>query len=434
MAKPPKLKRPQPAARPAAAPPSPSFSPPAQETRALLRRIPDGLKAALNSLAARPQAEREQVLTELIRGLGKDALPLVRAAALGAHAELAASALRVLPAFGTRAAGDVLVEAYQANPQSENARLAWQGSLALQARGINIRVPAPPGADEPEYRVREMLVCAPDSFGARSPAARLQDEHGVWHVILLLWNDTVGVKDGFMRASSRQEWAERMERKNEGGKLWTACPPDFGRWQVARAKEISAAAGLNIEEFIRDWDRWVGPPPEGYQPPDPTGPVRAAPAAEREQWLADSKLIFEALDARTWFLEAADCVPWGKQWTELQDRLRFRGSSEGIQAERNALLEEVLAALVPADHALRYRERLVDLARVAEWRDSTPGGQLTSRRACAAAVAQEEGRPLLEIPFFAALAERSLFVVEYFIRRGEDPVRAAGRPGRPYLR
>src|SRR5579883_1439394 len=89
-----------------------TYTPEAQEVRALLRRIPDGLKATLTALAARPQSDRERVLTELTRGMGKELLPLLRAAALGAHEEVAGSAVRVLPLLGTRAAADVLAEVY----------------------------------------------------------------------------------------------------------------------------------------------------------------------------------------------------------------------------------------------------------------------------------------------------------------------------------
>src|SRR4051812_48298951 len=114
-------------------PPAPAYSPEAQELRALLRRVPDGFQATLSALAGRPTADRERVLGELVRGMGKEILPLVRAAALGSHADLSLSAVRVLPVFGTRAAGDVLVEAYQLDPEGERARAARQGALALQA-------------------------------------------------------------------------------------------------------------------------------------------------------------------------------------------------------------------------------------------------------------------------------------------------------------
>src|SRR5690242_15952443 len=118
MAKTSKLKK---SAPPGKALPQRAYSAEAQEMRALLRRIPDGLKATLQALAARPQADRERVLTELARGMGKDILPLVRTAALGGNEELAQSAVRILPVFGTRAAGDVLVEVHRAHGESERA-------------------------------------------------------------------------------------------------------------------------------------------------------------------------------------------------------------------------------------------------------------------------------------------------------------------------
>lgn len=427
MAKATKDKKTRPAQKPAAAPVR-AFSPEAQEVRALLRRIPDGLKATLTCLANKPQADRERVLGELVRGLGKEALPLVRAAALGAHEELAHSALRTLPIFGTRAAADVLAEVHDAHPDTVRATLARHSAKAFRARGIQAAVPEPDETPEPpHYSLRETWVSAPDGVGSRSVVARLQDQYGVWHAILVLWNDQAGIKDGFMRPLSRQEWDERARRMDERGTSQVQCPPDFARWQVALARRINEQSGLPLGTALADWDTYLGAPPDGYLPPDPTSALNAAPAEVQEQALAESAALIKLPDAARWFLEAADCAPWARRWTDLQNRLRYRGEEtepEAVREEITALVYEATNALMDDRQREFYRGRLLDFARVMEWRRQ----EGPARQAAAAAQALERGTPSTAIPFIVALVEWSLRATEVLMARGEDLERLRYRP------
>jgi hypothetical protein len=415
-----------PPARPAAGQGAP-FSPEAQEVRALLRRVPDGFQAALNHLGTRAGVERERVMANLARGMGKEILPLIRAAALSAQEDLAESAIRVLPVFGTRAAADVLVEAYAMKPEGARARLAWEAAEALLARGIRVPIPEPEQADAPpRLMLRETLVSAPDGAGSRSVAGRLQDEFGIWYAVLVLWNDQAGVKDGFLRPFSRQEWAERMERLEQRRSLPVPCPPDFARWQVEEARQINARTGFPLEKHLDDWDRLVGSPSAGYAPPDPTRSVRAADEEERLQWLKAGGEIFETKEAESWFVEPADCVPWARKWGDLESRLRLRGASESRERERSELLVEASAALLDEVQLRLYRGRLLDLGRVCEWRHNVR----MARIAAAAAVDLDEQGVSRPCPFLTALLHRSLSVTQEMLRRGEDLERARYRPMR----
>lgn len=427
MAKATRDKKSRPAQKPTAAPVR-TYSPEAQEVRALLRRIPDGLKATLACLANKAQADRERVLGELVRGLGKEALPLVRAAAMGAHEELAQSALRTLPIFGTRAAADVLAEVHDTHPDTPRALLARHSAKAFRARGIQAPVPEPDEVPEaPHFALRETWVSAPDGVGSRSVVARLQDEYGVWHAILVLWNDQAGVKDGFMRPLSRQEWEERSRRMDERGTSQVQCPPDFARWQVAEARRLNAQTGLALGTLLSDWDTHLGEPPEGYNPPDPTAALAAASPESYEQALAEGAALIKLPDAARWFLEAADCEPWARRWTDLQNRLRYRGTEadpEAVRAELTALVYEATSQLI--DHRQRelYRGRLLDFTRVLEWRRM----EEPARQAAAAALALERGTSSTAIPFLVALVEWSLRATEVLMTRGEDLERLRYRP------
>jgi hypothetical protein len=404
---------------------SPVYSPGAQELRALLRRVPDGFQATLHALTSRADPERQRLLEELARGMGKEILPLVRAAALGKDEELAHTALRVLPVFGTRAAGEVLVEAYHVEPGGERARLARQGARALQAQGI--QVPIPETEESPstvQYTLRETSVTAPDGVGSRSTVARLQDQYGVWYAIMVLWNDQAGVKDGFMRPMSRHEWAERQERLAAPEVLYAVCPPDFARWQVANARAVNDRSGLPLGDNLKEWDQHVGPPPPGYTPPDPTAAARAAGVERWHEWRDQSAALFETPAVERWFLEAADCVPWARQWGELQTRLRFRGSDERTERELQAVIRSAAESMLDEAMTSRYRERLLDLARLCEWQEAPASRSAVQRWAAAAVLALDEGAPPAEIPFFVKLVERSLGVTYDLLRRGEDPERS----------
>lgn len=425
MSKPHRAKKSPPAATHPAA-----YSPLAQEFRALLRRVPDGFQATLQAMAARDRADREAVMMELARGMGKEILPLMRAAALGAQEELALSALRTLPVFGTRAAGDILLEVYGRHPGGERADLARRGAEALAAHGVHVALPdAPAAADAPRMVLRETSVSPPDGVGSRSVVARLQDRYGVWHAIFVMWNDQAGVKDCFMRPMSRHEWTERIERF-DARRGWTraSCPPDYGRWQVAQARALNEQTGFPLVVDLDEWDRVIGPPPAGYTPPDPTLPVIQATDAQRSLWIDEGERLFEGGDVRTWFLEAADCVEWGRKWSDIHNRIRLRGDSDQLQDDTRTLVRAAAEALLGPPTVSLHRERLLDLARVREWQRA----EQDARRAAAVVVALDAGRAVGEIPYFTGLVRRTLIATAAMLERGEDPERRRYNPMKRY--
>ncbi|MFN3649608.1 MAG: hypothetical protein ACK47B_08500 [Armatimonadota bacterium] len=406
-------------------PPAPSYSAAAQEMRALLRRVPDGLKATLGALARKSAEERERVLGELARGMGKEVLPLFRSAALSESEELSRSALRVLPVFGTRAAGDVLVEAHAARAEEELKELARQGAAALRARGVNVplAVETAPASAEPRLQLRETLTSPPDGAGSRSIAVRMQDQFGVWHALFVLWNDERGVRDVFLRPMSRHEWHERMEHSEDRGLQWVACPPDYARWQLAAARRIGEADTDDVRQGLAKWDEILGGAPDGYEPPDPVAAVRELPEEQRRALVEESPKLFQTPEVARWFLDAADCVPWAQRWVDLQNRIRLKTDSETARTELKELIAEVQASLLTDAELQRYRGRLLDLARAAAWH----GQDETARRAAAVVLSSDEGMAPAEHPFYLALVDRTLLATVAMLQRGEDPARRRPR-------
>jgi hypothetical protein len=261
-------------------------------------------------------------------------------------------------------------------------------------------------------------------------AARLQDQYGVWHAILILWNDQAGVKDGFMRPLSRAEWAERMERVDTRGLSWVACPPDYARWQIAHARTLNADSGFPLGNYLEDWDVLLGPPPEGYQPPDPVETMRAAGSEQVAQWLEAGADLFKLPDVQRWFVEAADCVPWVRRWSDLQSRLRRRApdAAELPTEEVDELMRSAAAELIDDKQQRYYVGRLLHLSRVCEWRGQ-PG---PARLAAAVAGALQTGAAPGDLPFFVALVRRSVAAAEAMLIRGEDLERTRYRPTKRY--
>jgi hypothetical protein len=406
------------------APPTHVYSAQAHELRALLRRVPDGFQATLHALERREAPERERLLTELVRGMGRDLLPLVRAAALGPQDDLAISALRVLPVFGTRAAGDVVAEVFTGASSASRASVARDAARALQARGIRVAIPDEERSqDEPGYAVREVCITAPDGVGSRSVAARLQDRYGVWHAIFILWNDRAGVKDGFMRECSLNWWRQRVEKpEDEDHDPFVTCPLDYARWQIEQARTLNLQTGFPIRQYLEAWDRWIGPPPADYQPPDPLAAVREATEEDRAKWEDLAPKLFQTSEAGRWFPEAADCVPWARQWSQLQTRFRRSREREepdsvtdALVNELGALVDEAANALVSGELPALYRRRLIDLSLAFEWQRRPE----LARATAATALAMELRAPG-RIPFFVAFVQRALEVTWQMLLMGED--------------
>lgn len=405
-----------------------TYSTGAQEVRALLRRVPDGFQAALNSLAARAEPERDRVLTELVRGMGRDSLTLLRGAALSSHDELAHSAIRALPLLGTRAAGDVLTEVYQAHPETERGRRVQEAARSLQAVGIRVAVPEPDRTPAvPHYTLRSTHITSVDSVGSCSVVARLQDDYGVWHAVFVLCNDEEGILDGFIRPFSNHEWTERLERGDDRRAAPVECPREYACWMVAQRRALNTKSGKPLKEYLREWETLVGAAPEGYAPPALLPSFRELPEADQLGALNEAASLFKEREVETWFLDATSPEPWLRRWLEAQRRISNAKEQDAHADELYAVLQRAAEEWIPETDRVRWRERLEHLSRYYTWR----GERAQARHAAAVTDALEKGTPYAEIPFFVELVQRTLYVADYRRRMPLDDVGRSGRRLRP---
>ncbi len=419
MAKNMKSKKPgRPAVRPEATVPA-EFQPVLDGLRRLAAENEEGWAAVAGVFKEHPELEVDVVLPFLARHLGKEALPLLRGAAVDEDASLALAALKALPLLGTRAAGEALVQAYQAYPQGERAQLAWDGVQALRARGINVDVPAPEDrpARAPSFSIRETLESMSDGVGSFSTYVRGQDPYGVWHTIAVVWNDRAGVKQSFIRAIGRHEWERFMAQGEQEGVVVPRVPGDYVRWHITHARALNEKTGLVLnEDDLAAWDRFVGPPPDGYTPPDPLPAVAALEPDAREELTAAAADLLGVPGLQGWAVEPADVRVVWDDWTAL-DEQESSLSDEEFEAREDEILGRAAAAAVTPELREAFRDRLVDVARKQEWL-----GDPDARDVAAAIALQIAGdTPVEQIPFFRELARRGLEMLEEMLENDEDP-------------
>lgn len=380
----------------------------------VVREAPGGWGTVAEVLKS-PDVDAEAVLEFLARSMGKEVLPLLRGLSLDEDEELGLAALGALPLLGTRAAGDVLVEAYAAHPEGERARLAWQGVEALRARGINVAVPEPGGVRTvaPQFQLREVVESVSDGVGTRETIARVQDRYGVWHSVVVIWNDRAGVKDGMMGPLSQKEWRSMLEEQARDEIQVAQLPPDFARWQIARVRLLNERSGFPLDDHLDNWDAIVGSAPADYQAPEPLAGLKDKSAEEIEHLREHLGCLFHMPAFKTWAIEPADCKPWWDAWNELDES---KPEEEQV-ADADALLSQIANEIITPETVALYRERLLDTAIKLRFLGHDHEADI------AAAVAQDlqSDKKPGEHTLFRYLAGNGLEMLSEILEAGDDP-------------
>ncbi len=413
-----KSKRPGKPAQPAAgANLDPQLMAMTREVGRLLDENEEAPRAFAEMLQSLGDQDPEVVLSFLTRQLGKKMLPLLRGLALDEDERTALAALKALPLLGTRAAGEVLAEAYAAHSEGERGRAAWTGVQALQARGINIEVPEPEGvrSNTEAFQLREIWESLPDAVGSRQTFARIQDRYGVWQVVAVVSNDRAGLKDAFVAPLGANEWRKRVEQWRGAGIMMDQIPDVYARWRVEQMRQLNEKTELPVPEPVAAWDKFVGPVSESYEPPDPTHRVRTKSAEEKEELLGHMGCLMHAPAFQAWAIEPADVQPWREDWVKIVEE-QDPSTEEGMEALQ-ALAERIVPEAISAETIDLYRDRLLDCARKLEWWGLSHEADV----AASVVVALDEGTPAGKIGFFQELVFTALQFLEEILEDGEDP-------------
>jgi hypothetical protein len=388
--------------------------------RAVAEASPEGWATVADVLKQDATVEVEVLLEFIARNLGKEALPLFRGLALEEEEKLALASLRALPLLGSRAAGDVLAEAFLAHPDGERGRVAFQGVQALQAQGIRVSVPEPEVTRPEVYHVRETWESLPDAVGSRETIARLQDRYGVWRSVFVVWNDQAGVKDGFVTAISRRDWQSLVEDEARGAML-VKVPAEYARYQVGKAIEINGKTGLALEEHADAWNEVVGLPVEGYTPPDVVGELRERSAEERAHLVEHAGCLLESPFFQNWAFEPADLRPWYEEWLRLtagESEEEPTTLTDADQAKLDELIQTAARANVTPEVARLYQDRLAEVAVKLQWDRQPHAAEVAAALALdIEGAAEHPGDALI----FSSMVETGLNMLEQILAEGEDP-------------
>lgn len=411
------------AAAPAAAAVPPELQAIQDEIRRLVSEDPAGWATFAQALKEQTEAEPDVMFEFVAKNFGKESLPLLRGAALDEDEEFALGAIKALPLLASRAAGDVLAEAYTAYPDGDRGKTAWQGVQALQARGIKVSVPEPDGVRQqtPTYQLREIRESFLDGVGSSEVLMRLQDRYGVWYTCAVVWNDQAGVKDGFLTPFSRPHWEQMRRTQEQQGVDLISVPEDYARWHVVQARAINEVSGYPLTDHLEAWDELFGPPSEGYSPPDPTATIRELPAEEQTRLADDIERLMTEGIFNTWAFEPADVQPFYERYRPLADQVYSVGPDEEPDPETYAafktLLSEAARAVTTPEMDARFRERLLDVARKLEWQ----GRAEDARVAAAVALQIEQSGDPAGTTFYQELVANGFELLEEILQDGEDP-------------
>jgi hypothetical protein len=167
----------------------------------------------------------------------------------------------------------------------------------------------------------------------------------------------------------------------------------------------------------------VGPPADGYEPPDPVAELPGDSADGGAHWLAEAGELFRLPDVERWFVEVDLVKERAQGWYDLLSRARLKKDDPELLAETEQFLRTAVEEVISKEESRLYQERLVELARICAWRHDAPN----ARRAAAAAAGIEGGMAPAENPFFKTLVRRTLLVAAATLRDGESPSRGRRR-------
>lgn len=305
--------------------------------------------------------------------------------------------------------------------EDKNTRKAARRALyLLSQRGIAPPPPAPQSTiSTPSASSRPLLsawASAYDGAGNRLVFLTWTNADGGHPSFLqALLNDEAGVRDMDTRRISRRELDERLEgyaAQLEGGIALAEIAPDYGRFLLHQARELSRQARHQTPTGFVDLLNALGEPEQAY----PTAPVwqRVTEAEVRAEADAPPAAdLFQLPWFQAWFLDVNDVVPW------LSDIYEVILDSDASEDAKKQGLEDVArkaaAELFDDDRSDRYARRLEETADVLHRRGREPEAKQALRHALDLREAASGG----DSEFAVALVQRTMqAAIEMLRQRG----------------
>ena len=245
-----------------------------------------------------------------------------------------------------------------------------------------------------------------DGAGNRMVVLHFEDNWaGASTFALILVNDIEGPVTFSTFKVARKElpaYLNRLLVANESGIAVAPADPDYARSVIAAGRRRLVKLKKKLPDNMLDWMPKIGDPLAEHTPP-----IYAAIAQWPEDWHtqvdADPDAVFRTVWFDPWFLDAAETIPWLKEWEQLISSLHTAPTT-GDRRSREEVIDEATAALITPEVRELYSGRLEESADVMLKCGET---QLACQLAYHARELRSESTTA-QIPFLRALVNRSL--------------------------
>ncbi|HEY7067707.1 MAG TPA: hypothetical protein VII06_39995 [Chloroflexota bacterium] len=424
----PKLRRAAP--RPAAATAGATTPPTADsaEVAALAARVREALDtpdAASDVLAGAPPELAVAALDALRQDAGAGAVPLLARLATRGAAALADAAIAELGALAEPAAATALARLDDTVADKDRRKAARRALFHLRSQGVQPEAGealAPASVStalQPRATVYRAVASQIDGLGSRALSLYAERPLGGAYLIAMVLNDQAGLKDCFVRDSTRKKLAAREEElRGHQGMEWVELPIPYAQWLIQEALALNAESSFAVPLEYRHWQDVIGTPPEPYERPLVYEQVSRFEIKMRPELLEHSTELFEEPEVENWMLGYREVQKYATELRRAaESRLVLSPESEEQRTER--VLGQAIRDLFAGPLRKGLQRRLEETGYIFLRTDRPQAAKL----AVAAAVEIADTDPVMlpRHPFVRLLVQRSIGMAIQAERAGVDP-------------
>jgi hypothetical protein len=406
----------------------------AAEAAALAARARETLTdaaAALDVLVAAPEPLAAAALERLRREAGTEAVPLLARAAEQPVAPLAEVALAELGALADPQAATALARLAETLADKDRRKEARRELFRLRSRGVQpetgealARSPVAT-ALQPRATLYRAVASQIDGAGSRALSLYADRPLGGAYLFSLLLNDVAGMKDFFVRDSTRKRLAAREEEMRAQAGEWVELPIPYAQWLIQEALALNAESGFAVPHEYHHWKDVIGAPSEPYERPLAYEEVSRFEIKMRPELLEHTPELFEEEEVEHWLLGYRDVQKYAAELRRAAtSRLVLTPESDEQRAER--VLNQAIRDVFTAPQRRGLQRRLEETAYVFLRTERPQQAKL----AIAAAVEIADSDPVMlpRHPFVRLLMQRSIQIVIQAERAGIDPTQLDRSP------
>jgi hypothetical protein len=384
----------------------------------------DDVDSAFGLLAEAPAPLAAATLEILRREAGAATIPLLARAGDQATAAVADAAVVERGALADPGAATALARLAETMPDKDRRKAARRALFRLRSQGVQPVVgdtalpTAVATALAPRATLYRAIASQLDPTGSRALSLYADRPLGGAYLLSALVNDVEGLKDFFVRDSTRKKLAAREEEMREQAGTWIDLPIPYAQWLIQEAVALNAESGLAVPLEYRHWQDVVGTPSQAYERPLAYEEVSRFEVKMRPELLEHSPDLFEEEELEYWGLGYRDVQKYA---AELQraaaSRLVLTPESDEQRAER--VLNQAIRDVFTAPQRRGLQRRLEETAYIFLRTDRPQAAKL----AIAAAVEIADSDPVLlpRHPFVRVLMQRSIQLAIQAERSGIDP-------------